>query len=133
MVLRITRHSVDEDRARCLRKVYGSNVLIVSTDQVSFRGDAVGAVREAVERVETTYSSRIVAIEAQAPIPVLIALLDRQQGIGIPLIRAEFKRDEQGRAFVYGRDDEGRDLLKFSHYNVLERIEFVTRRLAPVE
>jgi hypothetical protein len=54
----------------------------------------------------------------------------------IPLIKeyldVTVKNDEQLiklAAIVVGKDEGGRDLLKFSHYEVLEKIEFKTRPL----
>ena len=52
-----------------------------------------------------------------------------RRDLGIVLIRAQFQRDGSGRAIVVGKDEGGRDLLKFSHYEELVKIEFETRRL----
>ncbi len=127
-VLRITRHPIDCDRAAYLCHVYGDDVAIV-TDDIQYGDDPVAAVKELVATVEAKEGGKVVALEAQAPFPVTMKLVDRRRDLGVALIRAQFARDEGGRAIVSGKDESGRDLLKFSHYEELERIVFDTRRL----
>lgn len=126
-VLRITRHPADADRETFLRSVYGDDVAIV-TDDIPYGDDPIAAVKELIERTETD-GHKVVAIEAQAPFPVTMKLVDQRRDLGVALIRAQFERGENGRAIVVGQDESGRDLLKFSHYEEMVRIEFETRRL----
>lgn len=129
IVVRITRHPMDEDRAAYLRDVYGDVVAVV-TEDIRYGDDPVAEVRALIERVEADHDGKVVAVEAQAPFPVLMRLVDQaRRQLGVALIRAQFARDEGGRAIVVGQDESGRDLLKFSHYEELERIEFQVRRL----
>lgn len=129
IIIRITRHELDADREQFLKAVYGSDVRVV-TDDIPYGDDPVAAVKALIERTETD-GDKVVAVEAQAPFPALMKLVDRRRDLGVALIRAQFERDGGGRAIVVGKDDKGRDLLKFSHYEELERIEFQTRRLEP--
>lgn len=128
-VLRITRHELDADRTAFLKAIYGDDVRIV-TEDIPYGDDAVASVKALIERTETD-GNKVVAVEAQAPFPALMKLVDRRRDLGVALIRAQFERDGSGRAVVSGKDGSGRDLLKFSHYEELERIEFQTRRLSP--
>lgn len=125
IVLRITRHPLDTDREAFLKAVYGDDVRVV-TEDIPYGDDGVAAVKALIERV-----GNVVAVEAQAPFPVLMKLVDRRRDLGVALIRAQFERDAGGRAVVVGKDDKGRDLLKFSHYEELLRIEFETKPLQP--
>lgn len=125
VVLRITRHPLDTDREAFLKGVYGFGLRIV-TEDIPYGDDPVATVRALIERTEAG-NANVVAVEAQAPFPVLIRLVDAR--FSIPLIRAAFERGPDGRAIVSGKDERGRDLLKFSHYEELVRIEFETRRL----
>ncbi|MDO8523607.1 MAG: hypothetical protein Q7R74_00080 [bacterium] len=128
-VVRITRHPLDADREQFLKTVFGDDVRVV-TDDIPYGDDPVAAVRALIERTEAG-GDKVVAVEPQAPFPVLTKLVDRRRELGIPLIRVQFARNEGGRAIVVGKDEGGRDLLKFSHYEELEKIEFLTRRLEP--
>lgn len=128
-VLRITRHPADADRITFLKLVYGEDVCIV-TEDIPYGDDPITAVRSLIERTESS-GSKVVAIEAQAPFPKLIKLVDERRNLGVIFIRAQFERDVGGRAIVTGKDENGRDVLKFSHYEELEKIEFQTRRLQP--
>jgi hypothetical protein len=129
IVLRITRHALDADRKAYLQKVFGEAVEIV-TEDIPYGNDPINAVNDLIGRVELAHDGeRAVAVEAQAPLPILMKLVDQQGKLGVSLIRAAFERDSTGRAIVVGKDEGGRDLLKFSHYEVLEKIEFKTRPL----
>jgi len=127
VVLRITRHDLDADRTGFLKVVYG-DVSIV-TEDVPYGDDPVAAVRALIESYQID-DQKVVAVEPQAPFPVLMKLVEHRRDLGVALIRAQFERDAGGRAIVVGKDESGRDLLKFSHYEELEKIEFQTRRLA---
>lgn len=127
-VLRITRHPADLDRVAFLKGVYGDEVKIV-TEDVPYGDDPVATVRSFIERAEAAHGCKVVAVEAQAPFPVLMKLVDRRRELGVALIRAQFERDASGRVIVVGEDERGCDLLKFSHYEELERIEIKTRPL----
>lgn len=129
IVVRITRHEIETDRENFLKAVYGDDIEII-TDDIPYGDDPVDAVRSLIERTETD-DRKVVAVEAQAPFPALMKLVDRRRDLGVALIRAQFERDGSGRAIVVGKDDKGRDLLKFSHYEEMVRIEFETRRLQP--
>ncbi|MEK7540821.1 MAG: hypothetical protein AAB529_01080 [Patescibacteria group bacterium] len=129
-VIRITRHQIDADRESYLKNIFGSDLRVV-TDDIRYGDDPVGAVVDLIKKVEAETGDKVVAVETQAPFPVLMRLVDCRRDIGLPLIRAQFERDVGGRAIVVGQDASGRDLLKFSHYEVLERIVFETTRLEP--
>ena len=129
IVVRITRHPADADRTNFLKIIFGDDTNIV-TEDILYGDDPIAAVRSIIERTESN-GNKVVAVEAQAPFPVLMRLVDRRRDLGITLIRAQFERDGGGRAIVIGKDESGRDLLKFSHYEELEKIEFQTRRLEP--
>ena len=129
IIIRITRHPMDADRQAFLKAVYGDDVEIVTND-VRYGDDPVAAVKELIESTETD-GQKVVAIEAQAPFPVTMKLVDRQRDLGVALIRAQFERDGGGRAIVVGQDESGRDLLKFSHYEEMVRIVFETKPLQP--
>lgn len=127
VVLRVARHPLDSDRFQFLQAVYGHDIKVV-TEDISYGDDPVTSVRALIERTEADVG-KVVALEAQAPFQVLMRLVDNRRQLGIALIRAQFERDESGRAVVCGKDEGGRDLLQFSHYEELEKIEFQTRRL----
>ncbi|MFA5744628.1 MAG: hypothetical protein WC887_00175 [Candidatus Paceibacterota bacterium] len=131
VLVRITRHPLDAAREAFLKGVFGSDLKVV-TDDIRYGDDAVTSVKELIQKVESETDGKVVAVEAQAPFPTLIRLVDRQCNLGAVLIRAEFERDESGRAIVVGKDESGRDLLKFSHYEVLEKIVFKTKKLEPM-
>lgn len=127
-VIRITRHPLDSDRAAYLRQIYGDDATIVTRD-IPYGNDPIAAVQALIASVQDELEDQVVAVEAQAPFPVLMRLVDNRRDLGVALIRAQFERDAGGRAIVVGQDAGGRDLLKFSHYEELEKIEFQTRRL----
>lgn len=123
-VLRVTRHPTTEERLAALQNIYGDDVRVVAND-VKFFDDSVGAVKAAIEGIE----DEVVAVEAIASPPVLAKFLDRRFGLGIPLIRGELARGDDGRPLVVGEDENGRDILAFSHYEEYVEIKVVTRRL----
>jgi hypothetical protein len=127
IVLRITRHPLDSARMSFLRRVYGNDILVI-TEDMEYGADPVEALRSLLKQVMVSGDS-VVAVEAQAPFPVLMRLVEARRELGVTFIRAQFERDAGGRAIVVGKDESGRDLLKFSHYEELLRIEFDTRRL----
>jgi len=126
-VVRITRHPVDGPRLEYLRDVYGDDVEVITND-ILYGGDPVAAVKKLIVSIETD-GCEVVAVEAQAPFPVTMKLVDGRRDLGVALIRAQFERGEDGRAIVVGQDESGRDLLKFSHYEEMVRIVFETRHL----
>lgn len=128
-VIRITRHAADAERTAFLQEAFGEDVRII-TEDIPYGDDGVAAVKALIERHHTD-ECPVVAIEAQAPFPVLMKLVDRRRDLGVSLIRAQFERGPNGRAIVTGKDENGRDLLKFSHYEELLRIEFETQPLLP--
>jgi hypothetical protein len=130
-VIRITRHAADDARIAFLQAVYGDDVQII-TDDIPYGDDGVVAVIELIDRHHTD-ECPVVAVEAQAPFPVLMKLVDSRRDLGVSLIRAQFERGPNGRAIVTGKDEKGRDLLKFSHYEELLRIEFETKQLLPAQ
>ncbi len=125
-VLRITRHPADAGRIAALRAVFGDDVNIVEND-VQYGSDPIKAVAE----VAALYDA-VVAIEPIAPFAILSQLVDGQRKLGdVALLRAQFQRDASGRAIVLSKDERGRDVLAFGHYEVLERIDVKTRPLVP--
>lgn len=130
IVIRVTRHPLDAEREQYLKNVFGSDLRIV-TEDIPYGDDAVVSVRTLIERIAIDAGATVVAVEAQCPFPVLMKLVDRRRDLGVALIRAQFVREEGGRNLVVGKDENGRDLFKFSHYEELERIVFETRRLEP--
>lgn len=132
IVLRITRHPLDDEREAFLRQVFGDGLQVI-TDDVPYGDDPIAAVKALIERYQTG-DNRVVALEAQAPFPVLMRLVDRRGdfgGGGVAVIRAQFKRDADGRNLVVGKEANGRDKFAFSHYEELMRIVFETRPLSP--
>ena len=127
-VIRITRHEVDTARQMALYAIYGIDVQIVTTD-IPYGDDPVAAVKQLISSQEEG-GDTVVAVEAIAPLPSLMKLVDRRRDLGVALIRATFQRDEGGgRAIVTGKDAGGRDILAFGGYEELLRIEFETRPL----
>jgi len=126
-VVRITRHELDGDRRASLKVVYGDDVNIVTRD-ITYGDDPVAAVKALITSVEAD-GGKVAAVEAQGPFPVLSKLVEGRRELGVAIIRAQFERGPDGRQVVVGKDEKGRDLFRFSHYEELERIEFQTRRL----
>ena len=117
-ILRITRHPADEARINFLKKVYGEEVEIVDRD-IRYGDKPVETVKELIKK-----EGDVVAIEAIGPFPIIMKLVDAR--LSVPFLRAEFKRDENGRAVVVGQDETGRDILAFGRYVQLVRIVFET-------
>ena len=127
-VIRITRHAVDLDRVNFLKGVYGEDVRVI-TEDIPYGEDPVASVKALIERHKTD-GNLVVAVEATAPFPVLMKLVERRRELEVALIRTQFARDEGGRVIVSGKEEgTGRDLFKFGYYEELEKIEFLTRRL----
>lgn len=123
VVIRITRHAADVGRVNALKSAFGEEVEILDRD-IPYGVDPVAAVKQLIKSTEAEVGGKVVAVEAQAPFSALIKLVDQRRDLGIKLIRAQFERDATGRAVVVGKDESGRDLLKFSHYEEFVRIEF---------
>jgi hypothetical protein len=118
---------LDADRLDFLKGVFGDDIKIV-TEDLQYGDNPVSAVQALIQRLKDS-GDEVVAIEAIAPFPVLIKLVDGRRDLGVTLIRVQFARDEGGRAIVTGKDTQDRDNLKFSHYEELLRIEFDTKPL----
>jgi hypothetical protein len=132
IVIRITRHAADAARVNALKSAFGEGVVIVDRD-IPYGIDPVAAVTQLIESVKAEVGGTVVAVEAQAPLSVLIKLVQQRSEIGAKLIRTQFERDATGRAVVVGKDESGRDLLKFSHYEEFVRIEFEMVPLSVVQ
>lgn len=123
-VIRITRHPVDDARITALKKHFGIDTEIIDND-VPFGDDPVKAVVELIEKY-----GAVAAIEVVAPIPVLAKLSQARRELGdVLILRAEFARGQDGRAVVVSKDANGRDVFGFGHYDVIERVEVITRKL----
>jgi hypothetical protein len=123
-VIRITRHPWDSDRETALKVAFGDEVILVDHD-CPFGDDPVKSVQALIAEYDG-----VVAIEVVAPIPVLAKLTQAKRELGhIKILRAEFARGADGRAKVVGQDAAGRDVFDFSHYEVIERVEVITRPL----
>jgi len=116
-VLRISRHPIDGDRMLALKAIFGDDVKVV-TEDIPYGDNPVEAVDQLIKRI-----GDVVAVDAVAPFPVLIKLVDANQRLGVKFIRAELKR-KNGRAVVIGKDDNGRDILAFDRFVELRRISF---------
>lgn len=130
IVLRITRHATDDARVSFLRSVYGADVRIATID-TPYGSDPIAAIQALMELTAIEHKGSVVALEVIAPLPVLMQVVNRQRDLGVAVIRAQFERGSDGRAIVTGKDDTGRDVLKFSHYERLLRVEFHTEQLRP--
>ncbi len=126
-ILRITRHPLDADRLDFLKGVFGDDVKIVSED-LQYGDNPVEEVKALIQRFADS-GEEVVAVEAIAPFPVLMKLVDGRRDLGVTLIRVQFARDAGGRAIVTGKDAQDRDILKFFCYEELLRIEFDTKPL----
>jgi hypothetical protein len=124
-VIRISRHPLDNERKAALRAAFGDDVEIVTTD-IPYGDDPVARVGQLIEELG---GEEVVAVEAQAPFPVTMKLVDANRKLGVKFIRAEFKRGEDGRAVVVGKDDNDRDILAFDRYVELRRIVIDTAEL----
>ncbi len=122
-VIRISRHPLGGDREAALKAAFGDDVEIVTVD-VPYGDDPVATVGQLIDR-----EGDVVAVEAQAPFPVTMKLVDANRKLGVKFVRAEFKRGADGRAVVVGQDDNGRDILAFDRYVELRRIVIDTAEL----
>lgn len=127
-VVRITRHPADPSRIEALRAVFGNDLQVVE-DDVQYGDDPVRTVVELLAKYEN-----VVAFEVVAPVPVLAKLTSARRELGdVLIIRAEFKRGEDGRAVVVSKDASGRDVFGFDHYEVVEKVLVQTRHLSAAE
>jgi hypothetical protein len=123
-IIRFTRHPADEARIVALKEAFGEDIDIVDRD-IPFGDDPVTVVREVIAQF-----GDVPAIEVVAPIPVLAKLSGAKRELGnILILRAEFRKGSDGRALVASKDAAGRDVFSLSHYEVIERVEVVTRVL----
>ncbi|MBI4022975.1 hypothetical protein HY375_02330 [Candidatus Berkelbacteria bacterium] len=131
VVLRITRHGTESDRLAAFKAVFGPEEVTVVCEDVRYNGDPAGAIRTVIDRIELDGERKVVAIDPIAPLDLLQKIVDGRDRLGdVLILRAMHKRDpETGRVVVTGRDPQGRELLAFSHYEVLEQIVIRTRPL----
>jgi hypothetical protein len=122
--LRLTRHPVCVDRKAAIEKIFGTETQIV-TEDIKFSDDPVATVKGLIEKFGG--SASVIAVEVVAPFPVLMKLVEAR--LPVPLVRSENARGDDGRIVIAGKDENGRDVFKFSHYVELVKIEFVTRPL----
>ncbi len=124
-VIRITRHPAADGRAEALKKAFGQNTIIID-DDVPYGDDPVKTVFNLIEK----HGGNVVAIEVVAPVPVLARLTQAKRELGpLKILRAEFIRDDGGRAKVIGLDSHGREIFGFSHYDVIKRVEVILEPL----
>lgn len=124
-IIRITRHPIEGGREQALRKAFGEDAVIID-DDVPYGDDPV----KTVALLLLKHGSDVVAVEVVAPIPVVARLTQARRELGhIKILRAEFAKGEDGRAKVIGQDAQGRDIFAFDHYDVIERVEVVSRPL----
>lgn len=129
-ILRISRHDDgNPSRQEALEKAYGNKVDIVTVD-IPYGNNPTQAVRDEVEKL-TKAGREVIGVEAIAPMPVLAQLSDNRGGIGIPVLRSELARGEDGKAVVIGQEKGGRDILKISSFSVVDRISLITHELNP--
>lgn len=116
VVLRVSRHPLDETRMARFREQFGDDV-IVATEDISYGDDPVATVKKLIGRAEAicSQSGQTVAVEAAGPEAVLMALV---QSLGVPVIRPVFRRDGD-RVAVVGRDANGRDMFEVERYEAL--------------
>ncbi len=123
-VIRITRHPADDARIAALRKHFGIDTQVID-DDVPYGDNPVNTVVGLLQK-----HGDVVAIEVVAPIPVLAKLTQAHRELGnVLILRAEFARGADGRAVVVSKGANDRDVFGFGHYEVVERVEVVTRKL----
>ena len=123
-VVRITRHPADVARIDALKRAFGVDTQVID-DDVPYGDDPVKTVVGLIQK-----HGDVVAIEVIAPIPVMAKLTSARRELGdVLILRAEFARGADGRALVVSKDASGRDVFGFGHYEVIERVEVVTRPL----
>ncbi len=123
-VIRVTRHPIEGERLEALRRAFGEDVIVID-DDVPYGDHPVQTVVGLLEK-----HGDVVAIEVVAPVPVLAKLTQAKRELsGVKILRAEFAKGADGRAKVIGQDDVGRDIFAFDHYDVIEKVEVVTKPL----
>lgn len=128
-VLRISRHKENPSSAEALKSAVGSDVNIVTVD-VRYGDDPVKAIRDQIKKLDL---KNVVGVDAIAPPSVLSKLIDRNSGLGIPILKPEMERGEDGKTISIGTEESGRDILKIGHYLVMGRMNKETHRLEPGE
>lgn len=117
-VLRITRHDADgiqtEALVRAARLLKGADEEPVEVTQ---HGATVTGADEVLELVKQ-HGAQVV--EAVLPIGLLAQVVPALKEQGVPLLRAVMLRQV---------DDAGQASFTFDHYELVERVEVVTRRL----
>jgi len=119
-VLRISRHEETDSHIRALQQVFGADVEVITNDLV-YGDDPVGIVAELIEKLgsfdfDTNTTYEVIAVEAAGPELVLQALVE---GLEVPIIRPVFRREENGRVAVVGKDANGRDIFDVERYEQL--------------
>ena len=133
VVIRITRHDLDKKREKALRKIYGKEVIITTIDR-PFTDDPFSWIEREIGH-EYMNGYDVVAIEVQAPFETLSKIKDgldfwnKTNNDDIHLIRSCFKREAGGRIAVIGKEDSGRDIFEFSHYEKIMEIKMKTEKL----
>jgi len=124
-VIRITRHPAVDGRIEALKKAFSEETEVID-DDVPYGDDPVKTVQGLIEK----YGGNVIAIEVVAPVPVLARLTQAKRELGtLKILRAEFVREEGGRAKVVRLDSHGREIFAFSHYDVIKRAEVVLEPL----
>ncbi len=124
-VLRIMHYPIDEARRSALQKAFG-NVEITTLSEFRFGDDPAAEVLELVQQF-----GDVVAVELVGPTKVLAKITaEKNRFDGIRFIKAEFVRGDMGRPAAMGLSPTtGEDVLLFDHYEVLEKVEYVTSLL----
>ena len=123
-VIRLTRHPADNARINALKGFFGVETQVIDND-IPYGDDPVKAVVGLLQKY-----GDVVAFEVVAPIPVLAKLTQARRELGdVLILRAEFQKGADGRAITVSKDTSGRDVFGFGHYDIVERVEVITRKL----
>ncbi len=118
-VLRLTRHPADAEQVEALRRgvasLLGCDPAVVEPVEIS---TTVERPEEVVTLVQEVGAQ---ALEAVLPLGLLGAVVPQLQRLGVPVLRAVMERQLH---------DDGTASYRFRHYEVVERVEVVTRPLA---
>ncbi|MFW6001844.1 MAG: hypothetical protein ACOCQD_00730 [archaeon] len=128
-ILRITPRPISHDAENLLKEAFGEDIEIKTVNRSISDNDPMKVIYEEIEEQEKN-SYKVVAIEPavvmkdsygiiinELNIPILSPVYDHEKGTGMPI--------------VIGRDAEGRETFKISHYEIIEGIktELITRPL----
>ena len=123
-VLRLTRHAMGENQVAVLRHYFGEDVNIVTRD-IEYGSDPLATIRAAID----TAGPNVVALDLVAPMPVVAKVLKPLQDDGITVIQACFLNGPDGRRVVLGKDENGRPIFEFTHYDKVLRVVIETSML----